>query len=90
MVVDGGNWAGTDGPTQTRPLMYQTTGVPNDDSNLFLRSNRSKAEGGVYGDTLVDTWTADGPGVLSLFFQNNSANGAAPAISTLISLLVME
>ena len=82
MVVDGGNWAGTDGPTQTRPLMYQTTGVPNDDSNLFLRSNRSKAEGGVYGDTLVDTWTADGPGVLSLFFQNNSANGAAPAIST--------
>ena len=82
MVVDGGEWAGADGPTQTRPLMYQTTGVPDDDSNLFLRSNRSKATGGVYDDTLVDTWTADGPGVLSLFFQNNAANGAAPAIST--------
>ena len=82
LFVDGGEWAGADGPTQTRPLMYQTTGVPNDDSNLFLRSNRSKAEGGVYDDTLVDTWTADGPGVLSLFFQNNAANGAAPAIST--------
>ena len=70
----GDSW--TTAAEQTQPVMYSTTAVPNTPvSGTYFRSNLSKANGGVYGKEIVDTWTVTEAGSLKLAFFNNACAG---------------